>query len=466
MRRGINLLLSGSVFHTAGQSLLLPGYGAGGGAGAVANQLDKENGYHSFAQLLWGNWNVTALFNSRRIIQPQGIYESQFNNTGNAVTDQRNFVSLDYTRQLGADRRLRWRTAYDQYRYRDVFIYDGDSEEDDASDVRDSNWGDWMTTRLSISTPVRRLGTLTAGSEVYHELRNLQVIFQTTPAAQEYFRISRPNRGIAIFAQQEVPVTKRWRIYAGLRQDYSRNFQWFTAPRVSAVFDQNDRLTYKLSYARAFRNPSTYEKYYEDDYYQVLNLNLRQERTNAFEASLERRLGKQVNAVFNAFHYRMKDVIQSELTANELNQYRNGGQIRLSGVEAELNGSLAPWMETSASAVIQRADNITSGSRLVNSPSVLGKARLGIPVLRRRGNVGFALRSWNSRLTGSGQRLAPVALLDTSFTTAKLQSGFQLAAGIRNLMGRNYEDPVDLTLDRIRANGRTWYVRVSWQSRE
>lgn len=287
-----------------------------------------------------------------------------------------------------------------------------------------------MTTRLSISTPVRRLGTLTAGSEVYHELPNLQVIFQTTPAAQEYFRISRPNRGIAIFAQQEVPVTKRWRIYAGLRQDYSRNFQGFTAPRVSAVFDQNDRLTYKLSYARAFRNPSTYEKYYEDDYYQVLNLNLRQERTNAFEASLERRLGKQVNAVLNTFHYRMKDVIQSELTANELNQYRNGGQIRLSGVEAELNGSLAPWMETSASAVIQRADNITSGSRLVNSPSVLGKARLGIPVLRRRGNVGFAVRSWNSRLTGSGQRLAPVALLEHQLHHS--QASFRVSVGCRH----------------------------------
>jgi len=463
--KGVNLLLSGSVFQTAGQSMFLPGYGSPEAGGAVAHNLDKENGYHSFAQLLWGNWNVTAYFNSRRVVQPQSIYDSQFNNPGNTVLDQRNFVSLDYSRQVGANRRLRWKTAYDQYRYRDVFNYDEETEGAGVSDVRDSNWGDWLTTRLSLSTPVRRFGTLTAGSEVYQELRNLQLIFQTAPVAQESLRISRPNRGFAVFAQQEVPVTKRWKIYAGLRQDYSRNFQWFTAPRVSAVFDQSHKLTYKLSYARAFRNPSTYEKYYEDEIYQLRNLNLHQERTHAFEASVERPLGR-MNAVVNTFHYRMADFIQSDLLENGFVQYRNSGQIRLTGVEAEVGGSPVNWIETSASAVYQRSDDLAKASRLVNSPSVLGKARLGIPVFKRRGTIGFALRSWNSRLTGAGERLASVVLLDSSITTAKHRSGLQLAAGIRNLVGRNYENPVDLTLDQIRANGRTWYVRLSWRSKE
>jgi outer membrane cobalamin receptor len=52
--KGVNLLLSASIFQTPGQSLFLPGHGNREGIDATADRLDGENGYHSFAQLTWG----------------------------------------------------------------------------------------------------------------------------------------------------------------------------------------------------------------------------------------------------------------------------------------------------------------------------------------------------------------------------------------------------------------------------
>jgi outer membrane receptor for ferrienterochelin and colicins len=464
--KGVNLLLSASVFRTAGQSLFLPGYGNTGLGGEVARRLDAENGYHSFAQLTWGNWSATGYFNSRRVLQPQGVYEAQFNNPGNSVLDQRNFVTLSYTRGVRANSRIRWRTAYDQYRYRDVFVYD-DADGAGVYDIRDNNWGDWLTSQLSFSTPVPHLGMLTFGGEVYQELRNLQLLFQTTPVSEEQLRISKPNRGVALFAQQEIDFSPKLRMYAGLRHDYSRNFRSFLSPRVAVVFDATSRTTFKFSYARAFRNPSTYEKYFEDVFYQLSNPGLQQERTHAFEATAEGRVAERLNAVVNVFHYRMKDIIQSDVVEEDGRvQYSNAAEIRLSGVEAELYGNPAPWIETGISAVYQRTLDLTHGIRLVNSPRALGKVRLGVPFANRRGLAGVALRSWDSRLTGSGLRLSPVVLMDATLTAAKLNRSFDFAVGVRNLLNRTYEDPVDLTLDRIRANGRTVFVRLAWNSVE
>jgi outer membrane receptor for ferrienterochelin and colicin len=339
-------------------------------------------------------------------------------------------------------------------------------EEAGTTDARDGNWGDWLSTQVTFSTPVRHLGMLTVGGEASDEIRNLQTVSTTTPVLQEILKISDPNRGVALFAQQEIPISPKLKIYAGLRQDYSHNFHLFAAPRVALVFNQSAVMTYKASYARAFRNPSTFEKYYQDELSDVRNLSLHQEQSHVFEGSVERGMGKRMTAVISGFHYHMHDIIQAEATDDGRSQYRNSGQLRLTGVETELSGSPLSWLEASASAVYQRGRDATTSRGLVNSPAMLGKARLGLPIAKRRATVSCALRGWSSRATGTGVILPPVALLDAGISTAGSRSGFEFAAGVRNLSAHNYEDPVDLSWDRIRANGRTWYVRLSWRSKE
>ena len=67
--------------------------------------------------------------------------------------------------------------------------------------------------------------------------------------------------------------------------------------------------------------------------------------------------------IVNAFHYRMTDFIQAELAPDERVQYRNRGQIRLTGIESEVSGSPLPWLDAAVSAVVQKSDDLARASR-------------------------------------------------------------------------------------------------------
>jgi len=62
-------------------------------------------------------------------------------------------------------------------------------------------------------------------------------------------------------------------------------------------------------------------------------------------------------------------------------------------------------------------------------------------------------------MTNGGNMVRPVWLLDTTLSTLRLTRHFDLVAGMRNALNWQYDDPVDLSVDQIRRNGRTFYVK-------
>lgn len=67
-----------------------------------------------------------------------------------------------------------------------------------------------------------------------------------------------------------------------------------------------------------------------------------------------------------------------------------------------------------------------------------------------------------ARNAWSGDRLGS-ALLNDFTAVWKLHARCDLTAGVRNAFDRRYEDPIFLTLDRLRGDGRTAFVRLSWR---
>src|SRR5205823_8796785 len=126
---GANLLIATSVFQNGGQAHYFPEVSDG----TVAD-VDGERGYHTFANLIWRDWNVLAYFNSREKQPPMNWEASALlNNRGSRVQDQRNFLRASNTRPVGANGKLRWSLSYDQYRYDDRFFY---PLEEDVQDFR------------------------------------------------------------------------------------------------------------------------------------------------------------------------------------------------------------------------------------------------------------------------------------------------------------------------------------------
>ncbi len=457
---GANLLVSGSVFNNAGialpmQSLGLPAGALSPGITGGAN-ADGERGYHTFANLIWRNWSFTAYFNSRDKQPPVGLGTSLSDDPSQHVVDGRSMANVTYKREIGPGK-LQWTLSYDQYRYQDRFDYPSDGV---VEVVRDYNRGDWMDSQLTYELPVKGVGPLTVGVQGFWELRSLQY---NVVDGVELNRSNYPDRGVALFAQQEWSLTTRWKLYGGARLDYTKNFHTFVSPRLAAVYQASDRTVYKLAYGRPFRNPSVFEQYYNDGGLSYAPAPaLHPEIANTFEASVERQVARGLALVVNGFQYCLSQVIEAVTLDGGVLQYRNTGALRSTGVEFGLSGKLWNRIESSASIALQNAVGGQPLERLSNSPRQVSKARLGVPFLRDRLFLAGALQFFSSRETAGGDSLGGAWLADFT-ATARLHPHFDLQAGVDNAFDRRYEDPVSLTVDRLPGEGRSVWLKLVWR---
>jgi outer membrane receptor protein involved in Fe transport len=370
------------------------------------------------------------------------------------VVDTRNFVNASFKRHVGPGE-LQWRVSYDQYRYRDIFNYPN-GESTDV--VRDINRGDWFSSQVTYDVPLRRAGMLTVGTQGVWEVRNLQYNIVNGTAQDA---INRPDRGVALFAQQEWNVSRRWKLYAGVRLDQTHYYQSFVSPRIAAVFQASPRTVYKLVYGRPFRNPSAFEQFYNDGGRSYAAASpLKPETAHAFEASFERRVARAWTVILNAFHYRIGDVIQAVNLADDVQQYRNADEHRSTGVEVEITGKLWNRLETTASTAFQDATAGATSGRLANAPRNISKLRLGAPAGRLflSGNLQYL----SARDTWNGDTLGGRLVADCT-ATFRLHRSFELQGGVRNALNRRYEDPIYLTVDRLRGDGRSVFLRLVWR---
>lgn len=456
---GANLLVSASVFNNGGQSFPSAGVPTPPGTGSDVADADGERGYHTFANLIWHNWTFTGFFNSRDKQPPIGLGTSYSLDPGQHLVDGRGLAGAVYKRQAGPGT-VQWQVFYDRYRYHDRFDYPGS---DGVQDVRDFNYGDWMDSQLTYALPVAHVGTLTAGMEGSWDLQSRQ--YNLAGGVREDM-VDRPDRSAAVFAQQEWNLSSKWSLTGGLRLDESRNYGHFVSPRLALVFQSSPRTAYKLVYGRPFRNPSAFERYYNDGGLSYAAAPpLRQEVAQTFQASVERVVAPGWTLIAEAFQYRMDRVIQAVTLDNGAQQYNNAGAVHSTGGELELNGKLSQGWEVSGSVAIQQAAYGQGGGWLANSPRQVAKARLGYDLFRQRVLLAGAARFLSARLSEDGDRLGGFLLADFT-ATARLAPRFDIQAGVRNAFDRRYEDPINCTVDRLRGDGRSLFVKLVWRAWE
>ena len=463
--KGANLLLSGSFFDNLGQDLYFPQFDSAQNDYGRSTGLDQEQGYHTFANLVWNDWSITAYFNNRQVRPPIAWGDSIFDDTGSRVRDSRNFVAATYTHDIGANREMRWQLYYDNYRYDDRFDYarpDGRLD-----DIRTSNRGDWLGSELTYRFPVPKLGDLTLGTQFDFELRNLQEGIQAAPEYSVFTQINQPDRSYALFAQQEWNLSPRWKTYLGLRFDDSINFGHFISPGLALVYQQSPKTVYKFIYGRPYRNPSTFERYYDDGgHSQLANPSLQKETANTFEVSAERKLRRNLSVLVDFYNYRIDRMISAVTLPGNVQQYVNGNENHSTGVEGELSAQLARGLEAAASFAFDVTDDIGVQDNLPNSPREIGKLRLTKAFLKNKLTVSSSTQFLSRRETMSKALVRPVLLEDITFGTLGLHPNFDLRFGIRNLLNWHYDDPVYLAIDQMRQDGRSLFIKLIWHTRE
>lgn len=452
---GARALVSGSVLHSGGRTVDFPELAEAGMPSRT--KVGKEAGYHFFADLVWKNWTVTALFGQHKAIVPTGWYKSVFGDTGTSDLESRNFVEAAWNRPVGQNGALRWRTYYDQYRYDGVYVYETGTRNYDGA------LGDWIGSQLVYHHDTRGFGALTLGGEFNVDLRNVQYNFDIRESEDGFqrndvFRRSQPRTGYAVFAQQEFRLSPGWTAYLGGRLDDTTADKMFFSPRAALVHKRASS-AYKLMYGRAFRNPSTYERYWEP------NPELVAERIHTFEFTREQTLRQRANLITTVYHYRLGDLVVGVPVREDTLQYRNASRATATGFEMELNGQPASWLEAVASFSLQRTRGIDSEQRLENSPARLARFRASVPLARRRLMLGGAVRYLGSRFGVEGAYVPAAVLADLTLTTSNLHPRLEFQFGIRNLMDRKYSDPLSAehATRLIPGAGRFMYVRLTWR---
>jgi iron complex outermembrane receptor protein len=462
---GANLLISASAFHSAGPSMFFEEYDGPETNFGIAEGVGKEQGRHAFASLVWRDWTFTTMLSDRLVYVPTGWYETVFNDPGTKNEDGQSFVEAVYSRDIGDASQLQWRVHYDKYLY--WARYDSDYEGDGVIwDNRELGLGDWIGSRLSYRFPVSRLGALTVGGEINADLRNFQQNADVFPEFYQYVYVNQPERAYGLFAQQEWNLSPRWTAYFGARFDGSRNYGHFLSPRIGFIYQRSPKTTYKFLYGRAFRNPNSYEKYYDDSgNYIRSNPLLGPEKTNTVEAVVEHKLNKQLNAVAAVYHYRLKDLIQGITDADNVLQYQNSSSTRATGAEFELAGRPLEWLEVAGSFAVQKVVDSNVALATINSPRSTAKFRFAVPLFTHKLHLSGAFRHLNARKTLSGGVVDPVWLSDLTLSTHRLHRNFDLRFGMRNMLDRRYYDPVgsEHISDRLRQRGRTGFVKLIWR---
>lgn len=447
--RGANLLMSAAGYHNGGRTLEVPGFGSTG-------NVDATQGYRTFAHLTWKDWSVIASFADNKALAPAGYYGTIFGDSGTSSRDAHSFVEASWTRAIGKDSSLNWRFYYDQFRYRGR--YDSLDDEGSVFDRREFATGDWVGTRLSYQMPVRKLGTLTLGGQFDADIRNLQQDYQVDRPGLLLVNTNKRDQSCALFAQQEWNLSNRWTLFVGLRLDDSRQNATFFSPRLAAVYKASPKSSYKLIYGRAFRNPSTYERYWSPSPLLVA------EKIHSLEFVREKDLTPRLSAAASVYYYRLEGLIEGVPVAETILQYRNQRDSWASGVDVEMKGRATEWFELGASFSVQEA-RYRHGMDLPNSPDRLAKLRAAVPLFGDRFSLAMAGRYHSASLAVDGGKVAGAVLADLTVNTNRLHPQLDLQFGIRNLTDRRYYDPISaehsmLTLLRP---GRTVFLRIDWR---
>jgi outer membrane receptor protein involved in Fe transport len=457
--REARVLLSASGLREGGRTVEFPELAALG-APSRADHVESEKAVNVFANVMWKDWTFTALWGEDKALAPAGWFGADIGSTDTWDLESRSFVEAAWHRPVGKNDELEWRLYYDQYRYDGVYDYRAQ-----ASYINlDGALGDWVGSGVTYHHRTNPHGTLTLGGQVNVDLRNTQYNYSLleTDAGrvrEDTFRISHPRTSYGLFAQQQLQLSSSWTAYIGARVDDTTADSPFVSPRLALIYTRR-RAAYKLMYGRAFRDPSTFERYWEP------NPALTAERMNTFEFSREQNLFKRINLVTSAYYYRLSGLIEGVPISESLLQYQNVSRTSAAGAEVEVNGNPTDWLDTTVSLSMESAKGGSHGARLQNSPVRLAQFRASAPVGRQWLRLGGAVRYVSSRMGAYNDRTPGVAMADLTLNALRVRSGLDLQFGVRNLLNTRYSDPLSIehTPHRLPLSGRTLFVKVTRRS--
>jgi iron complex outermembrane receptor protein len=444
------LLLAASVCRSSGgRRLTFPELNV------TATDLDDDESVGVSGTFSVGRFSLRGGYGDRTKQVPTAAYATVFGDDRFVTTDARGFLAADYDGPVGRGWTGTARVSYDYYRFFGGYPLPLDTEQT-------SLWVDRAESQMATAelTARRRLGAahlFTAGIELRRQLRNHMSAEDESGLQLD---VDKPSTIAGVYVQDEMRVTPWMLVNAGARVDRYAGFGSHVAPRLAVVLLPRAHTSIKVLHGGAFRAPNPYELHY---YAEMASRSLGPERIRSTEVVWEESISDRVRTVVTAFRYDVTDIVQlrslDRSGSGDVLFFENAGDVRATGVEAEIETRLARGVSARLSHSSARSRDEGAGFEPANSPRHLSKFGVMLPAGRM--TVGIEGHYVSGRSALDGQRL-PGVFLPNLALTSPVGRRVELAAGLYNVFDTSYADPgaEEHVQTLIPQDGRTAMLRV------
>lgn len=446
-----------------------------------ARNVDRLEAGTAQGRVYW-KWLTAQYFLQRHTKHlPTGEFDTLLGDDRTRQTDTRSFVEAradpDISDTLSLMTRLHWNYyGFDGFYARAPA--DGGVEEDTFH-------GQWVGLEQRAIVKVVKQLTLTAGAEG-------QIHYQVEQRAKDdsgYFlddsgKNQRDYQVGAAYGVVDADPSETVRLSVGARLDAYSTFGTSVSPRAALIVAPYDRGSTKFLVGRAFRAPSIYELYYNDDgFTQIAAPDLKPELVYSGEIEHTHRFSTTVTGTVGTFVNYVTDIIVTRgagTMADPLQYDNSSSPLAVVGGEAEVRRDWRQGWMVGASYTLQHARFLKSDSlgdlfvlkkdpasrEVSNVPAHLIAIKGALPIVRRLLVAGTRLTIEGTRYDRFESVADPeeqrktdaFAVWDVVLSGEEPRFGLHYSLGVYNAFDWRYSLPVsaEFTQRTIEQNGRTF----------
>ena len=464
---GLEMLISGTDYRSHGnRSLFFPEFNSPQTNYGIAENSDADRAASVFADLIYRDFNIHIVDNSRTKQIPTASFGTVFDDPRTQTTDARGYVDIQYSHKLG-EWDLIGRASYDWYNYHGVYIYDYAKQgippytqnEDLAS-------GDWLDFQFDASHLFFRRHRITVGLEYRDDLRQQQINYDLSPYF-EYLDEGNPEEGAGVYVQDELRLRGNLSMVGGARFDWKDLLDSNVSPRLGLVYSPAESTRFKVMYAQAFRLPNAYESYYVSSISNGANPDLDPEQVHTLELEFEHNFAKTYDFTISMYANRFHNLIdvQSNPAIGNVPNANSSEVLHSNGLELEAGVNWPRGIKGQLSYSLQSSRYFPVDQMATDSPAQLGKARLLVPIVQNR--LSAAFDGWyTDRLRSvSGVELGSYFVANATLLALDLHKNFDVSLSVYNLLNEHYADPAGFEHRQVSIpqDGRTAQLQLTYR---
>lgn len=459
--KGIGVLLSGDFYDSQGQTLFYPEFNDPSTNNGIARNADYDSYQHFLAKISFRGFTLEGIYGGRKKGIPTASYGDLFDDPHTYTFDGQRHIDLGYQRTLGRGWDVAARTAVARDLYDGLYVYAGADSGGSNVVNYDFTRGTWWSGEVKLHRSWER-NNLAFGTEFQENLQQDQGNYDILPRVS-YVASQPPRSAIwALYGQDELTLTHKLSLSAGLRYDHYTTFGGTANPRLGLIYHPFSRTAVKLLYGSAFRAPSAYELYYYAPGYNT-SLDLRPETIKSYELAVEHALGQHFHVTGSVFRNQIDDLITEVTDSKGFLVFQNTSSAHATGIESEVDGRFSGGLEGRVSYSYNTTGNQNEGPLQTYSPQHLAKANVIVPLVRQKLFAGLEGQYNGSRPTLAERTAASYQVFNATLLAHLLSGHMDLSFSAYNLLDKKYYDPapVGFTQDQIQQDGRSLRAKVT-----